>query len=95
MQVLLGALVAVLLAAGCSTLPTSGEVHTQRDGAADGPQQVPYFAPPGPAPGADRESIVRGFLLATQANPPSTSVARSFLTDQAKITWKPAGTLVY
>ncbi|MET3963016.1 hypothetical protein ABIE44_002950 [Marmoricola sp. OAE513] len=92
---LLALLLAALVAAGCSTLPSSGEVHTQPDAAADGSGQAPYFAPPGPVAGADREAIVRGFLLATQANPPSTSVARSFLTDQARITWKPTSTIVY
>lgn len=88
-------IVAALAGAGCSTLPTSGEVHTRPDRSEDTPDQAPYFAPPGPAAGADRESVVRGFLLATQANPPSTSVARSFLSSRARNTWRPTGTLVY
>ncbi|MFL6155519.1 MAG: LpqB family beta-propeller domain-containing protein [Marmoricola sp.] len=86
---------ALVLAAGCSTLPVDGDVHSQPDTAAEDANQAPYFAPPGPETGADRESIVRGFLLATQANPPSTSVARSFLSERAKIVWKPVGTTVY
>jgi hypothetical protein len=85
---------AVVLVTGCSTLPTTGAVHTEPGSASD-PGQAPYFAPPGPIKGADRESIVRGFLLATQANPPSTAVARSFLSEGARNTWKPTGTMVY
>jgi hypothetical protein len=88
------ALAALALATACSGLPTSGEVHTQ-PGTADTSDQVPYFVPPGPVRGADREEIVRGFLLATQANPPSTSVARSFLSERARTTWQPVGTTVY
>lgn len=89
-------LAAALLATGCSTLPTSGGVHTRSGGAADAVDQAPYFAPPGPTKGDDREGVVRGFLLAMQANPPSTAVAREFLSKQARSTWKPVrGTIVY
>jgi hypothetical protein len=80
--------------AGCTTLPDSGAVHTRAD--SDAADQVPYFSPPGPVRGADPASVVDGFLLAIQANPPSTAVARSFLADEAKATWKPVqGTTVY
>ncbi|MCX6397011.1 MAG: LpqB family beta-propeller domain-containing protein [Propionibacteriales bacterium] len=88
-------LAAAVVLAGCTTLPTSGEVRTEPGAAGSGADQAPYFVPPGPKAGADRESVVRGFLLATQANPPSTSVARSFLTESARSTWKPAGAIVY
>lgn len=92
---LVGLLAALVLTVGCSTLPTSGDVTTEPGAPVTGVDQAPYFVPPGPAVGADRESIVRGFLLATQANPPSTSVARSFLSEAARSTWKPAGAIVY
>ncbi|MCZ4498435.1 MAG: hypothetical protein JWQ74_988 [Marmoricola sp.] len=93
---LLAALLAVLLASGCTTLPVTGPIHTRPDSASDGGGQAPYFAPPGPVAGDDPAAVARGFLLATQANPPSTSVARSYLSDTAKATWKPvAGTVVY
>ena len=40
--------------------------------------------------------IVSGFLVAMQANPLSTSVARTFLSEHARGTWKPnRGTIVY
>ena len=85
-----------LLACGCSTLPVSGEVHTRPAGSGEATNQAPYFAPPGPTEDDTPTGIVRGFLLAMQANPPSTAVARSFLSDHAKATWKPnQGTIVY
>lgn len=89
------AVVGVLLAAGCSTLPTSGDVTSEPGTPASNEGQSAYFVPPGPAAGADREAVVRGFLLAAQANPPSTAVARSFLSERARSTWKPAGVTVY
>lgn len=93
---LVGALLAALVVTGCTTLPTEGPVHTRTDDGSDTVNEAPYFSPPGPAEGADPEAIVNGFLLAVQANPPSTAVARSFLTDDAKAVWKPAaGTVVY
>jgi hypothetical protein len=82
-----------LLACACSTLPDSGEVHAA---GADETRQAPYFEPPGPTEGDSPGGIVRGFLLAMQANPPSTAVARSFLSNRARATWKPTqGTIVY
>lgn len=93
---LIGLLATVLLVAGCSTLPTSGTVHSRPDVDAGGLGQAPYFAPPGPTKGDDRAGVVRGFLLAMQANPPSTAVAKQFLSHGAAEEWKPsAGTIVY
>ncbi|MCW2867920.1 MAG: hypothetical protein JWR20_2108 [Marmoricola sp.] len=94
---LLGALLAlVVLAAGCSALPESGAVHRQRVDETTLPRDAPYFNPPGPAHDADPSAIVSGFMLAMQANPLSTSVARRFLSTQARATWQPnRGTVVY
>jgi hypothetical protein len=86
----------VLAVSGCSTLPVSGTVHTDPAGSGEATNQAPYFAPPGPGDGDSPDEVVRGFLLAMQANPPSTAVARSFLTSRAKVTWRPGqGTIVY
>ena len=88
------ALVAVVT--GCTTLPTYGPVHTRADSASSTDTAVTYFVPPGPGAGDDPQTIVRGFLLAMQANPPGTAVAREFLTDRARTTWRPVvGTVVY
>ena len=89
------ALLSLVLCA-CSTLPVTGEVHTEPAGSEESDNQATYFTPPGPGPRDTPEQVVRGFLLAMQANPPSTAVARSFLTSRAKATWRPnEGTIVY
>ncbi|WP_155918243.1 LpqB family beta-propeller domain-containing protein [Marmoricola sp. URHB0036] len=94
----LAAIVAVLAVAltGCATLPESGPVHRASSEEADRPQDPPYFSPPGPAQDGSPSAIVSGFLLAMQANPLSTSVARSYLTEHARASWKPNdGTIIY
>ena len=92
----LGLVVLVALLCSCSTLPVSGEIHTDPARAGSSVDQAPYFAPPGPTKGDTPEGIVRGFLLAMQANPPSTAVARGFLSARAKATWRPSqATIVY
>lgn len=94
-KVVSAGLLAVLLC-GCSTLPTDGEVRSRAENGTGSGSQAPYFAPPGPTRGDNREGVVRGFLLAMQANPPSTAVARSFLTERAAATWTPdEGTYIY
>lgn len=86
----------ILVLAGCGGLPESGPVHHYAGGNGNVPQAPAYFSPPGPAPGDSPVAIVRGFMLAMQANPPSTAVARSFLSAHARATWKPNdGTVVY
>lgn len=87
---------AAVLSAACSTLPVTGEVQTRPDAALGSNDAAPFFQPAGPVSGADGDTVVRGFLLAVQANPPSTSVARLFLSKKARSTWKPdQGTVVY
>jgi hypothetical protein len=93
---LLAALLSLLLT-GCVTLPEAGGVGTR-------PGQEPVdqgagtydYTPLGPRPGATPLAIVEDFLLAMQASPQSTAVARKFLTDQARQRWFPEkATLVY
>jgi hypothetical protein len=82
--------------AGCTTLPESGSIHRQSADRPDRPQDAPYFNPPGPAKDGTPAAIVSGFLVAQQANPLTTSVARKFLSERARATWKPnRGTIVY
>ncbi len=81
---------------GCTTLPESGSVHRQAAVRPDRALDAPYFDPPGPAKDGTPAAIVSGFLVAMQANPLSTSVARKFLSERARETWKPnRGTIVY
>lgn len=92
----LALLAALLLAAGCSSLPDGGPVRTVERADGNSVPEPPYFQPPGPGTGDSREAIVRGFLTAMEANPVSIRAARSFLTDGAGDTWRPTEqTLVY
>lgn len=94
---LLAVLVAVLaLLGGCVSLPHTGPV---RSGPAQAQPDVdaPFeFNPAGPQRGATPIDIVNGFLLAMQATPLRTDIARQFLTTESRGTWAPEhGTVVY
>lgn len=91
----LAGLTAAAFLNGCTTLPTSGDVETRPDVDPGAGVEAPYFAPPGPVSGESPEGVARGFLLAMQANPPTTAVARSFLSARARADWNPVGTVVY
>jgi hypothetical protein len=96
LAVVLVALLTFSVLSACATLPESGPVHRQAADQPDRPQDAPYFNPPGPAKDGSPAAIVSGFLLAMQANPLSTSVARTFLTERARTSWKPnRGTIAY
>ncbi|RLV49895.1 hypothetical protein D9V37_08405 [Nocardioides mangrovicus] len=86
----------LLLLAGCGMLPTSGVVH-HTAGSGDGVEEGDArFSAPGPADGDDPVAIVNGFLQAMTANPATTSVARSYLSRDARGSWNPTrGTVVY
>ena len=58
--------------------------HARQPTSPTGPQDAPYFNPPGPAKDGSPSAIVSGFLVAMQANPLSTSVARTFLSERAR-----------
>jgi hypothetical protein len=86
----------VLAVSGCGLLPTSGPVVVQNSTSGTSSTEQTYFYPPSPARGAGRAEIVRGFLVAMQANPINTGPARSFLSAHARPGWKPdAGVIVY
>jgi len=78
------------------SLPVSGPVRAGPS-VPTGTEEAPYdFNPAGPRPGASPVDIVDGFLLAMQATPQSTVVARQFLTPESRATWSPdSGTLIY
>lgn len=82
--------------AACSMLPESGRVHRDRVAAPAPRAEAPYVVPPGPVPGGTPSDIVRGFLVAMQANPFSTASARDFLASRPRASWRPDnGTVVY
>jgi hypothetical protein len=85
-----------LLTSGCVGLPESGPVHTEPAGSQVEDQAPVDFTPDGPRRGAAPIEIVRGFLVAMQATPLNTSVARQYLTAEGNSGWVPErGTVVY
>lgn len=81
---------------GCVSLPESGTVrvdHAREQTAQDTPFD---FRPGGPKPGSTPVDIVDGFILAMQAAPLNTFVARQFLTAESSNGWVPEkGTVVF
>ncbi|HEX4978377.1 MAG TPA: LpqB family beta-propeller domain-containing protein [Nocardioides sp.] len=84
------------LVAGCVGMPEAGPVRTEPADALLEAEAPVDFTPGGPTAGADPLEIARGFLVAMQASPLSTSVARQYLTAESSSSWVPEeGTLVY
>lgn len=80
--------VALLVLAGCSSMPTSGPVIATRAATADS-GNIGWSAT-GPVPGAEPEAIIRGFLTASAAgNASDFAVARQFLSADAAAQWSP------
>lgn len=90
----IGLLLAVLaLLGGCVSLPQTGGVRTEPgQGTVDGGAGSFDYTPSGPRPGSPALKIVEDFLLAMQASPQSTAVARKFLTDEGRAGWFPEKT---
>lgn len=81
------ALVAIALAA-CATIPTSGPVNEGTGEVVDSDSFVPFAE--GPRPDDPVTAIVSGFIRATAAGFASDfSVAREYLTPEARATWDP------
>ncbi|HSS91872.1 MAG TPA: LpqB family beta-propeller domain-containing protein [Streptosporangiaceae bacterium] len=91
LTLLLGAILATLLATGCATIPSSGPVGS-----------APIPAPPagggvsgggliveGPQPGWGPEQVVSGFLLASASFAHDHGTAREYLTPSAGRLWRP------
>jgi len=91
LTLLLGAVLATLLATGCATIPSSGPVGS-----------APIPAPPagggvsgggliveGPQPGWNPEQVVSGFLLASASFAHHHATAREYLTPGASRLWQP------
>src|SRR5215467_916781 len=91
LTLLLGVVLATLLATGCATIPSSGPVGS-----------APTQAPPagggvsgggliveGPQPGWTPEQVVSGFLLASASFTHHHATAREYLTPGASRLWRP------
>jgi len=85
------ALLVVLAAAltGCVEMPVSGPVVQRPEQADHTETPGVYFDPLPPQPGQSEAEIVAGFLEAMKASPIRTTVARQFLSEDARDVWAP------
>lgn len=93
---LVAGLTGLVVAAGCSGMPTTGPVvEAEAPSEQNAPSASDIDAEP-PREGATPLEIVDGFLEAMTAWPIETSVAKEYLTDGAADEWNPdAATVVY
>lgn len=87
--VVLGMFALVLALSSCG-LPTSGSVRTvDAVGMGDAAGAFDY-EPRGPLPGDKPEAIISGFLNSLLQSPLTFSVARQYLTEEARTKWQPS-----
>jgi len=88
---LLGAILAALLAAGCATIPSSGPVESTPTPAplGGGGTACCGLIVKGPQPGWTPQQVVSGFLLASASFAHHHGVAREYLTPSASRSWRP------
>ncbi|GLY14871.1 LpqB family beta-propeller domain-containing protein [Kineosporia rhizophila] len=93
---LVSALVSVLSLAACATIPDHGPVISG-DVVNDDPLEgVFQLAPEGPKTGQSPVEVVRGFLAASAGYSDDHAVARSFLSPERRLAWRPdASVTVY
>lgn len=88
----LGALVVLMLLAGCVSIPTGGGVTTtQVDVSGDDP--LPS-RPSSPTKDATPEQIIAGFISAGRGPQDNYSVAREYLTKDFHSTWQPTARIL-
>ncbi|WP_312179496.1 LpqB family beta-propeller domain-containing protein [Arthrobacter sp.] len=88
-------LAAVLVLAGCSSIPTVGPVGTATASAGGSAlsNQLSY-SPPGPAEDAGPQEIIEGFITAGVGAGEDYSAAREFLTSELAASWVPSERIV-
>ncbi len=88
---------ACLLLSACGvSLPESGPVEETTVSGSNPREESVIINPRGPVDGDSAEEIVRGFVEAMMATPAiKTSVAREFLTAEARESWQPTGIIAY
>ncbi|MDQ1625270.1 MAG: hypothetical protein QOJ49_768 [Actinomycetota bacterium] len=86
---LVAAVVCVALAAGCSSIPTSGPVRAGRDLRLERENSTVRVIGQPPVPGARPQDIVRGFLHAGADFVNDHAVARLYLAPAVRQRWRP------
>ncbi|UWX96317.1 LpqB family beta-propeller domain-containing protein [Arthrobacter zhaoxinii] len=80
---------AVLVLAGCSSIPTVGPVGTAAAEHNGDTGEDAVFSPEGPAEDASPQDIIQGFIEAGKGAVDDYSVARQFLAPELADTWAP------
>jgi hypothetical protein len=86
---LIGAALAVVLAAGCATIPASGPVASAPTPAPAGAGACCGLIVEGPQPNWNAQQVVSGFLLASASFAHDHGIAREYLTASASKSWRP------
>ena len=86
---LIGAILAALLTAGCATIPSSGPVESTPIPAPQGGGGGATVIVEPPQRGWTPEQVVSGFLLASSSFTHHHAVARQYLTPAASRLWQP------
>ncbi|MFM1845433.1 MAG: hypothetical protein RI917_751 [Actinomycetota bacterium] len=79
----------VLLLAGCASLPSGINVEIGPELTAPEQQELSFYSPASPLPGATPSEIVSGFLSAGTGPQNDYEVAREYLTDGFATRWRP------
>lgn len=82
-------LVLGVLLGGCASIPTSGPVRQGRDLAQEPDPRLPRSVGRPPVPGADAETVVRGFLQSGADFLDDHRYAREYLAPAARARWTP------
>ncbi len=83
------AIFATVLLTGCASLPTGLDIETGPELTAPDQQEIAFFSPASPLPGATPSEIVNGFLAAGTGPQNDYAIAREFLTDTFATRWRP------
>jgi hypothetical protein len=85
----LASLLSVFLLAGCASLPNQLNVEVGPELSALDRQDLSFYSPASPLPGASPSDIVSGFLSAGTGPQNDYQVAREYLTDGFAPRWRP------
>ena len=83
------AIASMLALAGCASLPTGLDIETGPELTSPDQQEIAFFSPSSPLPGATPSEIVNGFLAAGTGPQNDYAIAREFLTDTFATRWRP------
>lgn len=82
-------LMSVLLLSGCASLPSNLDIEIGPELSTPDQQELSFYSPASPLPGASPSEIVSGFLSAGTGPQNDYQVAREYLTDGFASRWRP------